>query len=321
MQAWMKLSPWNVEQHSLTKAQLPAPGVPVYPRPTHTHSFCPCLLCTYQELRSGETSFLPCRTQPGRSWFIATSPRDSCLSSILMTNTEVGIAAVQVCPEHPQPPPTSPQCPRSENSIQQWLGGLSLWKHPYFMAPFLHLSPVQAVRWWNAKQPLPATAVSPSSGGRMTQSRRHCAHPGAQGHLRPPHELSRAQRQQLSCEVSSKTAPALPESSTFKGDWARLQWFWNAGTFTALHTPGTSGAQLDTELRLLPGYTTYQHNHPMPKPNLQLIVPVTHQSPYTNKVQDQKQERKTSIWDKYARDCISYLCKLELLLKIRKESI
>lgn len=44
VQSWMKLSPWNLEHHTLTKAQLPAAGVLTYPRPTHIQSFCPHLL-------------------------------------------------------------------------------------------------------------------------------------------------------------------------------------------------------------------------------------------------------------------------------------
>lgn len=263
----MKLSPWNLEQHSLTKAQLPAPGVPTYPRPTHTHTFCPCLLYTYQELRSGETSFLPCRTQPGRRWFYCSVTQGTFLSSILARNTEVGIAAIQVCPEHPPSPLTSPQCPSrawvmpvksqsNSDCVGSVYGNIPiLWlffciTHHYGQSDGGMQSSQSQLQLCH----LQLAAEWPRAGSSV--------YPGAQGHLRPPQELNReAQRQQLSCKVSSKTAQALSESSTFKANWARLQWFWNDGAETALHTPGTSG---DKELRLLPGYTTYPHNYLMP---------------------------------------------------------
>lgn len=180
MQSGMKLPPWN-----LTKAQLPAPGVPAYSRPSHTNLLCPCLLHTYQELRSGETSFLPCRTQPGRRWFYCFVSQGQFLSSPLVRNTEAGVAAAQLCPElppsHPHLTPVVPAVRSQSNN--DCVGSVYENMHILWLV-FLHPSPVWAVRWWNAKQRPPATAVSPPPGGRMTPSRGHCVCPGAQGPLR-----------------------------------------------------------------------------------------------------------------------------------------
>lgn len=178
----------------------------------HTRLFCPCLLYTYQELRSGETSFLPRWTQPGRRWFYCSVTQGKFLRSIIVRNTEVGTAAVQFCPDHPHLTPVSQQW-KVNPTMTVWAQFMKT--HQFYSTFFASLT--STGRWWNTKQPLPATSVSPPSGHRMTQSRRHCIHPGAQGHLRPPQELSReTQRQQLSWDMSSKTAQGLSESSAYK---------------------------------------------------------------------------------------------------------
>lgn len=126
------------------------------------------------------------------------------------------------------------------------------------------------------KAALPAPAVSPPSGGGMTQSRRHCAHPGAQGHLRPPHELRgkssavRAAQRQLKLSQRAQPSKLIEQGCSGFEMMGHLQHC----THLAPLEPSWTW-----ELRLLPGYTTYPHNYLVPKPNLQLIVPATHQSP------------------------------------------
>lgn len=180
MQSWMKLSPWNLEQHSLTKAQLPAQVPPHTPDTlTLTYSALVCFTHVKNWDLERPPSFLVGHSQ-GRDGFSALPPRE-----VFEFHTSEKHRGWHCCSEGlPRAPPAHPSVPAVKSpSSNDCVGPV------YENIPLTS----RAVRLWNAEQPLPATAVSPPSGGRMTQSRRHW---GAQGHLRPPHEISReAQRQ------------------------------------------------------------------------------------------------------------------------------
>lgn len=115
------MKPGGAQPH---QSPAPSPRCPCIPQ-THSHSLCPCLLCTYQELRSGETSFLPCRTQPGRRWFIALSPRESVWVSHLWQTQMLALLQcrfAQSTPSHSPPHPSVPAVKSESNN--DWVGSV-----------------------------------------------------------------------------------------------------------------------------------------------------------------------------------------------------
>lgn len=154
------------------------------------------------------------------------------------------------CMEHPlsQPHPTPVSQQNlgrvNKKSIQQWPRRLHLWTHTHFVAFCWHPSPAPAVRSLHAKQPLPATAVSPPLGGRnkMVQTKRHCVYP--LGH-RNRSDLDTSSIWKLRGNGSSHVWGELKDSSSFKAHWARLRKSWNHWAEKALHTPSIFGATVD----------------------------------------------------------------------------
>lgn len=181
----MKLSPWNLEHHTITKAQLPAEGVLTYLRPIHIHSSHPHLFYTSWEPRSGET-FLPSLQDTAREDTILLAwHRGNSLNFCIheKRNPQVGTVVIWVAQSTHPANPTQQRCPS-----RTWVGSMRSQSNNdciYEHTPILWLS---------------ATAVPPPLGSRMVQTRRYCVHPRATGTAQ-------------TCEVSSNTAQALSKRS------------------------------------------------------------------------------------------------------------
>lgn len=198
-------------------------------------------------------------------------------------------AAVQFCPDHPHLTPVS----------QQWKVNptMTVWaqfmKTHQFYSTFLHPSPVQADGGIQSSHcqlqlcHLHLVIEWPRAGGTVsTLGHRDTSdlHKSSSEKLRGNSSaVSWAQLWAVRCELkdSSWSRRELSLQSWLSKAAVVLKWW---GIHIIPHTWHLWSPAGHRELRLLPGYTIHPHKYLMPKSNLHLIVPVTHQSPYKNKV-------------------------------------